>query len=460
MTEPLARVWWKPFPWKKWSPITTPPEPHSVLVWVDDLGVAHARDGKTGKIIAEGSDHAAVLQAAIDAVDKGEVVVRGTVTLASPIRMKSWVKVKFEEVAITADTYGFVFDGTKGAVLEGGRIVVTASSYTHAPILLTGTDCRLNRIRDVAIELPLWQGCGVHIVAGADQYIFMNKFEHVYILHGNEGVRVDLTGDGWCDVNEFFHVYIDTPAKNGFAVYNRGWGYAGNFHAFVTVEVNLQSNVNAFYFLITGDTVNDNTYVACKAVDAGENCYFAFRDPSSTRYTTNNVFIGCQGSGLLPDTSDFFYDIWIDYYNWQTRNYYSINVYEQAIKPVRPNTNTILHLIPSGTASGVGTGIIIDNLAAEANEFMEIKAVGDAFRVNTYARSGFTPRPLKFMTFNANVGEVEVARMDVDAIFKFYRMAVPTSAPPNPVAGSLYFDPSAGKLYVYDGTVWKSVTLT
>ena len=431
----------------------------SVIVWVDESGIAHARDAKTGNIIAEGSDHTAVIQAAIDAVDKGEVVVRGTATLTSQVKMKSWVKVKFEEVVIPVDTYGFVFDGTQGAALEGGRITVTAGSYTKAPILLTGTSCRLNRIRDVTIELPQGQGYGVRIAAGSNQYVYMNKFEHVYISRGLEGVRVELTGDGWCNVNEFFHIFIDAPAKNGFAVYNNGLDYAGNFHAFITVEMSLQSNVNAFYFLVNGNSVNDNTYVACKAVDPGANCYFAFRDPSSAKRTTNNVFLGCQGSGMLPDTADFLYDLWIDYQNWATRNFYNINVYEQVIRPVRAGKNAILHLTPSGNASGVGTGIIIENLAQEANEFMEIKAMGSEFRVYTYARGGYTPRPLKFATFNANVGEVEVARMDVDAIFKFYRMAVPTSPPPNPVAGSLYFDPSTGKLYVYDGTAWKSVTL-
>ncbi|MCC6051095.1 MAG: hypothetical protein LM580_10330, partial [Thermofilum sp.] len=40
----------------------------SVIVWIDDSGVAHARDTKTGSIIAESADHASVLQAALNAL--------------------------------------------------------------------------------------------------------------------------------------------------------------------------------------------------------------------------------------------------------------------------------------------------------------------------------------------------------------------------------------------------------
>lgn len=36
---------------------------------------------------------------------------------------------------------------------------------------------------------------------------------------------------------------------------------------------------------------------------------------------------------------------------------------------------------------------------------------------------------------------------------------VPTSAPSNPVAGSMYFNPATGTLHIYDGSEWKSVTL-
>jgi hypothetical protein len=76
----------------KWLPsgtpiYYTPEQPYSVIVWLDERGVAHARDGATGKIIAVSNDHAAVIQAALDSVPAGGAIFlkRGTYTLKSPI---------------------------------------------------------------------------------------------------------------------------------------------------------------------------------------------------------------------------------------------------------------------------------------------------------------------------------------------------------------------------------------
>jgi len=38
-------------------------------------------------------------------------------------------------------------------------------------------------------------------------------------------------------------------------------------------------------------------------------------------------------------------------------------------------------------------------------------------------------------------------------------LVMPTSRPPSPEPGSAYFDPSTSRLYIYDGTAWKSVSL-
>jgi len=122
MTEPLARVWWKPFPWKKWSPIVTPPEAHSVVVWVDDLGIAHARDGKTGRIIAEGGDHASVIQSAIDYLsDGGRVFIRkGVYSIASTVTVPDGVTLEGEMHANARyyDTRGTVLRGSADPIIK------------------------------------------------------------------------------------------------------------------------------------------------------------------------------------------------------------------------------------------------------------------------------------------------------------------------------------------------------
>ena len=43
---------------------------------------------------------------------------------------------------------------------------------------------------------------------------------------------------------------------------------------------------------------------------------------------------------------------------------------------------------------------------------------------------------------------------------KFDGIFIPTSTPSNPKVGAMYFDTSAGKLYIYDGSAWKSVALS
>ena len=43
---------------------------------------------------------------------------------------------------------------------------------------------------------------------------------------------------------------------------------------------------------------------------------------------------------------------------------------------------------------------------------------------------------------------------------KWDELVIPTSAPGTPEAGSMYFDTGTGTLYIYDGTTWKSITLT
>jgi len=69
----------------------------SIIVWVDDSGVAHARDTKTGNIIAESSDHASVVQAAVNSVGPlgGTVLLRrGTYLIKRPITFADETRVR------------------------------------------------------------------------------------------------------------------------------------------------------------------------------------------------------------------------------------------------------------------------------------------------------------------------------------------------------------------------------
>jgi len=68
----------------------------SVIVWVDEQGIAKARDSATGGIIAESSDHASVIQAAVDSVGPrgGTIFIKkGLYTIKRPITFSDEMRV-------------------------------------------------------------------------------------------------------------------------------------------------------------------------------------------------------------------------------------------------------------------------------------------------------------------------------------------------------------------------------
>ena len=72
---------------------------HSVIVWVDEQGIARARDGAIGGIVAESSDHASVIQAAMDSVGPvgGTIFIKkGLYTIKRPITFADWARVRIK----------------------------------------------------------------------------------------------------------------------------------------------------------------------------------------------------------------------------------------------------------------------------------------------------------------------------------------------------------------------------
>ncbi|MCC6050826.1 MAG: hypothetical protein LM580_08970, partial [Thermofilum sp.] len=92
------------------DPVTKAP---SVIVWVDG-GVAYAKDS-TGRIIAESSDHASVIQAAVNAALGGGTVFirRGRYYLSKPVS----VTASTMKIAIVGEGPGF-FQRTLGTVIS------------------------------------------------------------------------------------------------------------------------------------------------------------------------------------------------------------------------------------------------------------------------------------------------------------------------------------------------------
>jgi len=443
---------------KRHMPVEQPPSAASYIVFQKG-GQCYAKNGTTGHIEFGPGDASTVIQSTINSITKGKIVIKDDVTFTSQVNMKNDVAIESQgEVTISTDIYGFVFDGVQGASLIGGKITVNAATYTKASIKFTGNGCIKNRVSNVQINLPSGQGYGLHFVAGTNQAIYGNELEDIKIYRGKRGILVELSGNGWMNVNKFENVWIWNPSEYGFSVVNNGLDYAGNYHAFVWVEIGTQNNVSAFHFLLTGNSINDNMFIACNGVDfGGTNSYFAVRDSASTKKTTNNTFIGCQGSNYMPSTGDFPTDIWIDYGNWTTPLYYDASILTQRLKPSKANTDMLLQLWSSKTLAG-RAALNFQNTNVDSKEYMELGCYGTEFNLQLARSSAGTQRPFIFKMYDGTSWS-EIARIDIDKNFKFSNLKIPTSAPATPVAGSMYFDTSTNKLYVHNGTSWVAVTL-
>jgi hypothetical protein len=282
-------------------------------------------------------------------------------------------------------------------------------------------------------------------------------FEDIYVLHGKQGIRAETSNNGWITVNKFANITVREPTEYGFAIVNDGYDYGANMHLFVYVEIGYPTPVakSAFYLKNNG-IFQHNVFLGCMGIDYGAGTYFLYIDPSSTQKPQRNAWIGCVGSLWLPSTDFLTEDAWIDALNWRTWVRYDLNTLYQVLAPRSANTDARLAIMPNRSPAAA-TGITIAN-NADATEILYLLAVGSAFKLMSLRTSAGTLRPLLFTVNDAGT-ETEVARIDTDKNFKLKTLAVPTAAPTTPAAGSMYFDPSTGKLYVYDGTAWKSVTL-
>ena len=71
----------------------------------------------------------------------------------------------------------------------------------------------------------------------------------------------------------------------------------------------------------------------------------------------------------------------------------------------------------------------------------------------------------KFKLVDAQSNDVQVlvddnGKVEIKVMVVVNEFRLPVTRPDNPSVGSMYFDPSTGELYVYDGSTWKKVTLS
>jgi len=202
----------------------------SVIVWVDEQGIARARDTRTGNVIAEGKDHTSVIQSALNAVAQtgGAVFLRnGVYYLTSQLSVPARCALVGEgsestKLVFTASSGdGIVLpDGDARVLLEGFTITNTRTSIAagSAAIRFAGTDgsqlCRIkitgywdvgialdNAINNVLEDVEASSGSAVKTIATG---LFVTN-------SSNSNVIIKLRTGG-CDYGVLF--FTQSPSGN------------------------------------------------------------------------------------------------------------------------------------------------------------------------------------------------------------------------------------------------------
>ena len=237
----------------------------SVIVWVDDSGIAHARDTKTGNVIAEGSDHASVLQAALYSKTGRRVSVRGTLTLSSI-------------VGVPGDT---VLDLSEATL----KLPDTLSSYSE--ILRIAGD-------NVLIEGGLFDG-GANGVSTASRAVNCRGYSNVTVS-GAKFQNILVGVEAW-GKNIRVHS-CDFPSNVRYCVNN----YSGSVSDLTVESCNAYAGIllNIDGLNVPSGSVAENIIVrGCRSYAAGQ---FGIAIATENNFTVRNVHVSdCQFLGPHPE---------------------------------------------------------------------------------------------------------------------------------------------------------------
>ena len=217
----------------------------SIIVWVDDSGVAHARDTKTGNIIAEGRDHTSVIRAAINAIDAGTIFLRAGVYTADIVVNKSSIRLMGEgwgtvvqgKVLVTSPSTA---DWVWNVAVENLRISASGKGYG-----LRVEAAQHSLFRNLRIDVGNSDD-GIQIGQNANETglgSFLNTFADVLIA----GCKRGVVTTGAANANDFYSVKVgpaDVPSAVGFALLK---GDSNSFYSPFVEAASKTNNPEGFY---------------------------------------------------------------------------------------------------------------------------------------------------------------------------------------------------------------------
>jgi hypothetical protein len=283
----------------------------SIIVWVDG-GVAYAKDTRTGRMIAESSDHASVIQAALNALAQtgGAVLLRrGTYYLAASISVPAYCALVGEGpentklVFTTASGDGIVLpDGDARVLIEGFTVANTRASIVSgsAAIRFANTDgSQLRRVKvtgywDVGIVLDNAVNNVLEDVEASSGSAAKTIATGLFIVNtSNSNVIIKLRTGG-CDYGVLF--FTQSPSGNVLIAPDVGYTGAPPRSGSVGIYVRGNDNVLLAPWLEQADTgiVDEGTRTVVVRPS-----FYDVNTKIFNAYATNPRYIG------TPDMQNF-----------------------------------------------------------------------------------------------------------------------------------------------------------
>jgi len=423
----ITDFWAAPF----WSNIPDKPSMHrgfSYIIFEED-GTIKAIDGRTGRTLTEGTDPATVINYVFQNVSDGDsVVIIGDFTITSPLVLqdKNHVKV-FQYGTLTAGSgltdymikviysgsgYGAKFNKLFIDKLYGNgncNGILLQNAYNNEIIL--------GEIENVVKGIT---------IAAYNGWSESTKIRSGQISATQYGVGFEILAG---DTGSFVNTLIDNVS---FGVYQYGIYIPEGAHVESSVFLNPHGWVNA----------NNAIMIYMKGTVWGLLIIDPHFEDVNGNYSGEKMIYTESGDFVLINPHTANIDALIDSPNHMP----FIIIDKQYIYFANYSPATY-----GGIRNYYNSFMIGWRLTQDSDEVLNIFPPG---RTNVLWSWADTQTWQKiFAIYGDGRTEAKILQALTD-------LRIPTSQPSNPVAGSMYFDPSTGKLYVYDGSTWKSVTLT